>query len=98
MTGMFFQSHAEHVAQLVQELGLVRHYRDDAAARHFCGMLDGLAFLPLAEVADGMAHLRNVAPVKLIDLVDYFDATYVTGRYRVVQRALCSCLLHMLVG
>ena len=48
-------------------------------------MLDGLTFLPLAEVPAGMTHLRNVAPVELADLVDYFDATYVTGRYSVVQ-------------
>ena len=66
----------------IQELGLVR---EDADVRHFCGMLDGLAFLPLAEVPAGMTHLRNVAPVELAHLVDYFDATYVTGRYRVVQ-------------
>ena len=37
-------------------LGLVRLYRDDAAARHFCGMLDSLAFLSLADVAAGIAH------------------------------------------
>ena len=49
-------------------------------------MLDGLTFLPLAEVPAGMTHLRNVAPVELADLVDYFDATYVTGRYSVVQQ------------
>ena len=69
----------------IQELGLVRLYREDADVRHFCGMLDGLVFLPLAEVPASMTHLRNVAPVELADLVDYFDATYVTGRYRVVQ-------------
>ena len=45
-------------------------------------MLDGLAFLPLAEVPGGMTHLWNVAPVELAVLVDYFDATYVTGRDR----------------
>ena len=69
----------------IQELGLAAHYRSDAAEKHFCGMLDGLAFLPLAEVAAGMTHLRGIAPPELLDLVDYFDATYVTGRYRVVQ-------------
>lgn len=65
-------------------MGLVRHYRDDDATRYFCGILDGLAFLPLAEVTAGMAYLRNISPDELVDLVDYFDATYVTGIYNIV--------------
>ena len=40
------------------------------------------------QVAAGMAHLRYIAPDQLVDLVDYFDATYVAGRYRIVQQAL----------
>ena len=48
--------------------------------RHFCGMLDGLAFLPLNEVDNGMAHLRPLSPVGWEELTEYFDQTYVTGR------------------
>ena len=37
----------------IQELGLVNRYQDDDEFRHFCGMLDGLAFLPLDDVVEG---------------------------------------------
>ena len=56
-------------------------------------MLDGLAFLPLVDVADGMVHLRHSMPSgdgldELITLVDYFDSTYVTGSVRRIQHPL----------
>jgi len=47
-------------------------------------MLDGLAFLPVDLVPDGMAYVREVAPEALGCIVDYFDATYVSGAYRTV--------------
>ena len=50
-----FLHRTQNTWRKVQDLGLVRQYSVDAAARHFCGMLDGLAFLPIAEVAAGMA-------------------------------------------
>ena len=81
---MLLSSDTVHVAQ-DPRVGPGTTHREDADLRHFCGMLNGLAFLPLAEVPAGMTHLRNVAPVELADLVDYFDATFVTSRYRVVQ-------------
>ena len=45
-------------------------------------MLYGLAFLPVDDVPAGMAHLRTLVPNGADPLIDYFDATYVTGRYR----------------
>ena len=48
-------------------------------------MLDGLAFLPTQLGNEGMAHLRTLAPEALMPVVDYFDATYVTGTYRTVM-------------
>ena len=45
-------------------------------------MLDGLAFLTVDDVPAGMAHLRTLVPNGADPLIDYFDATYVTGRYR----------------
>ena len=45
-------------------------------------MIDGLAFLPPDQVANGMLHLRNVVPDEAVPLLDYFDTTYVTGRFR----------------
>ncbi|KAH3883009.1 hypothetical protein DPMN_006957 [Dreissena polymorpha] len=53
--------------------------------RHFCGMLDGLAFLPVDDVASGMAYLKQSAPDVLTSVVHYFDATYVSGAFRTVK-------------
>ena len=56
-------------------------------------MLDALAFLPLTDVANGMAFLRGCVPLgdgldSIIDLVDYFDATYVSGSLRTIKDPL----------
>ena len=49
-------------------------------------MMDGLAFLPVENVTDGMAYLREIVPEGLQDLLEYFDSTYVTGTFRRVQQ------------
>ena len=41
-------------------------------------MLDGLSFLPLEQVPQGMAYLREIVPPELEPLVDYFDENYVS--------------------
>jgi hypothetical protein len=68
----------------VQELGLAVAYKVNDEVRLFCGMIDGLAFLPLADVQEGMRYLRcHVPQVEgMEDLLDYFDVTYVTGQLR----------------
>jgi len=51
-------------------------------------MLDGFAFLPLADLPEGIQYLRqHVADgvEDLASLVDYFDATYVSGTLRRLQ-------------
>lgn len=65
----------------------MKDYKGNESVRQFIGMLDGLAFLPLADVDAGMALLRaNVPQVDGVqDVVDYFDATYVSGGMRVPQ-------------
>jgi len=75
----------------VQELGLTAMYRENQEFKHYCGMLDGLAFLPLQDVAAGMAFLRSSMPTvdrveTILDLVSYFDSTYVTGPSRLIRR------------
>ena len=50
----------------------------------FCGMLDELAFLPVDLVPEGMAYVGEVAPDALGCILDYFDATYVSGAFRTV--------------
>ena len=71
----------------VQSLGLTTAYRSDDRVRYFCGMLDGLALLPIDEVAIGIGYLiENIADVEgLEDLVDYFSSTYVFGTHRRIQ-------------
>jgi hypothetical protein len=72
----------------VQDLGLTQDYKTNDEVKLFCGMLDCLAFLPVHRVADGMAFLKQNLPQnegRLKDLVDYFDATYVSGTERRVQ-------------
>ena len=44
-----------------------------------CGMIDGLAFLPVHVVEEGMGHLKAVMPQeppKVEDLLMYFDRIY----------------------
>ena len=43
----------------VQQLGLTEMYRSNDDIKLFCGMIDALAFLPVSEVIDGMAHLKT---------------------------------------
>ena len=74
----FFQS----TWRKIQEMGIAATYRTDNNFRHFCGMLDGLAFLPPTDVSAGITYLRTIAPALAVPLVDYFDKTYVHGHYR----------------
>ena len=66
----------------IQDLGMAANYRHDDTFRHFCGMLDGLAFVPLADVKAAMLYLRSVMPTSAAALVDYFDDNYVRGSIR----------------
>lgn len=66
----------------VQELGLATMYKRDEEFRKHCGMVDALAFLPLHLVEEGMTYLKDNLPENLTDLLDYFDAYYVNGKYR----------------
>ena len=84
----------------IQSRGLTTRYRADEDVRHFIGMLDGLAFLPVDDVPDGMLYLRDNIPEGLDPLVDYFDLTSVTGSAtEVTSRAagrpdLCNRISH----
>jgi hypothetical protein len=73
----------------VQELGLTEVYRKCDEVKLFCGMLDGLAFLPVNMVGEGMQYLKQNIPQsnaeKLSELVDYFDVTYVSGGFRNIR-------------
>ncbi|KAK6169919.1 hypothetical protein SNE40_018439 [Patella caerulea] len=73
----------------IQSLGLVTTYRSDEDVKLFCGILDGLAFLPVDDVAASLDQLKENIPEGLDDLVAYFEATYVNGTCRKLQRPPC---------
>ncbi|XP_066965677.1 uncharacterized protein [Macrobrachium rosenbergii] len=66
----------------LQSIGLSSIYKEDESTRHFCGMIDGLAFLPSDRIIDGMNFLKLNCPSHLEPLLAYFDSTYVTGTKR----------------
>jgi len=67
-------------------------YMSNDECRHLCGMLDGLAFLPVSDAAAGMQYLRTNIPNinDLDDLVTYFDSTSVSGCLRSTARSVCN--------
>ena len=90
--GCFFHL-CQSTYRKIQALGLTSAYNDtaDLSIKQFCSMLDALAFLPEADVQTGMENIRQSVPCgqhseKLLELVAYFDATYVSGGVRRVQR------------
>ena len=55
------------------------------STRVFCGMMDGLAFLPVLDLTNGIHLLRTLCPddpPEAAELLDYFDSTYISGRLR----------------
>lgn len=69
----------------IQSLGLTAAYKDKDEAKHFCGMLDALAFLPVSDIPEAMEHLRHNVPQRFEDLLSYFDNTYVSGPLRSIR-------------
>ncbi|KAG7164208.1 hypothetical protein Hamer_G014346 [Homarus americanus] len=52
-------------------------------------MIDALAFLPLEDVIEGMRYLKTVIPQdppEAEELLMYFDRTYVSGSFRLIQQ------------
>ncbi|KAH3872249.1 hypothetical protein DPMN_035464 [Dreissena polymorpha] len=49
-------------------------------------MMDGFAFLPVADVPTGLDYLRNVRMTEGEDILVYFDSTYVNSRFRHMLR------------
>ena len=69
----------------IQQLGLVPLYNNDDDFRLFCGMMEGLAFLPVPDLTNGIPLLRILCPgdpQEAAELLDYFDSTYISGRLR----------------
>lgn len=84
MKGCFFHL-TQSVWRKLQQLGLAKKYREDEEFRLFVGKIFGLAFLPVDYVKDGLNYLCSIAPDDALELLEYFDATYVNGGYRNVR-------------
>jgi len=78
---------AQSTHRKVQALGLETLYREDNTFSIFCGMLDGLAFLPLTDVEQEMSYLKSIMSDTALDLVEYFDSTYVNGTFKRINCA-----------
>ena len=69
----------------IQSLGLTQLYKDREDIRQFCGMIDGLAFLPINDIQAGLQYLQTLVDDELEPLLQYFDTNYVSGQYRRIQ-------------
>ncbi|KAF0697291.1 Uncharacterized protein FWK35_00035520, partial [Aphis craccivora] len=70
--------------QKVQELGLQTQYRENQNLIEFCGKMNGSAFLPIGDKY-GIAYLKKIVPEEAESLLNYFDETYVNGKYGQVK-------------
>jgi len=59
-------------------------YKNDDEFRHFVGMLDGIASVPVADVTTGLSWLKSIVPEDGRSLLQYFAETYVEGVSRPV--------------
>ena len=67
------------------ELGLAPLYKSEQSIKLFCGMIDALAFLSCDEVIDGMDFLHSECLSELMELLTYFDTTYVSRTYHTIK-------------
>ena len=63
------------------QAGLQAQYKEDDTIRA-CGKLDGLAFLPLGRISEGMVVLKGEVSEPLTKVLTYFDYTYLAGSHR----------------
>jgi hypothetical protein len=78
----------------IQQLGLVLLYKNDDDFRVFCGMMDGLAFLPVPDLTNGIHPLRTLCPddpPEAAELLDYFDSTSVVDLDSRIQHKINMC-------
>ena len=81
---MFLFSYSVHLEK-IQNVGLAQRYREDEDFKLFCGMTDGLAYLPENDVPDGVVYLHDNIPNGLEPILHYFDGIYVSSTYHQIQ-------------
>ena len=50
----------------IQTHGLVHRYREEEDAKLFCDILDGLVFLPVDDVPEGMTYLWELNVITIV--------------------------------
>lgn len=73
---------SQSVYRKIQAEGLQVHYNDpaDDFIGKYTHMILALAFVPLDDVSAAFTLLKNDAPLKLVNFLDYFNLNYVNGR------------------
>jgi len=69
---MFLPSHPVYMEES-SEPWLVQRCLQEADVKLFCGMLEGLTFLPKEDVDEGMTYLQEGIPDGFEPLLQYFD-------------------------
>lgn len=72
----------------IKTLELEKYYRENECFNKFCGMLNGLAFLPPDDIPKAMDFLTSIMPDEAKDLVNYFDKTFVHERRRCPKKRI----------
>ncbi|KAK2154860.1 hypothetical protein LSH36_255g00042 [Paralvinella palmiformis] len=69
----------------IQSMGLVTLYHASEDVQHFYGMLDGVTFLSVDCVVNGLQFLKENIPDGLETLLEYSECAYVSGSFRRIQ-------------
>ncbi|KAL5237219.1 hypothetical protein ACI65C_004629 [Semiaphis heraclei] len=84
----FFYHLLQSTHRKVQALGLEKLYCEYNTFSEFCGMLDGLAFLHLTDVEQGMFYLKSIMPDTALDLVpiNFVNIAVFETYFKIVKR------------
>ena len=69
----------------INENGLANRYGTDEEFSLLLRKLPALAFLPVNEIPNSFAEIRNQFPAEPNDILEWFDEYYVNGRMRLLQ-------------
>jgi len=85
INGCFYHL-CQNTHRKLAELGLKQKCQEDYDFKEFCGMLDGLVFLPITRLQEGVDYLKSIIPLGAEELFQYFDETYVSETIRRINK------------
>lgn len=77
---MFLSSILEYSIKINKIRIKKKTYQEDYDCNTFCGMLNGLAFLPLNRLQEGVDYLKLIIPHSAVELIQYVEETYVSRK------------------